>query len=209
MREALRALEKNLREEARQQLVQSKRYADNGEEETAQAFCNGKAFGLHVAAERVLDILATASEQAPVAVKRDRPAQEPGGVECQTCGCIFIGEEWHSVCAVCLDKPGSERLCDFFANVGEVEQFMDDLCNVVTELTGDEGEDDPLTVLRRYIASSPAHTSEERDAARYRWLRDTPGIQTFISGFAGHSRISGVHADVEIDAAMRQEAGNA
>lgn len=32
----------------------------------------------------------------------DRPAIEPGGVECQQCGCIFIGSEWHGLCAVCL-----------------------------------------------------------------------------------------------------------
>jgi hypothetical protein len=43
------------------------------------------------------------------------------------------------------------------------------------------------------------------DAGRYRWLRNVPGIQTFICGFAGHSRISGIHADVEIDAAMADQ----
>ncbi len=32
----------------------------------------------------------------------DRPAIEPGGMECVTCGMIFIGEEWHLYCAKCL-----------------------------------------------------------------------------------------------------------
>lgn len=33
--------------------------------------------------------------------ERSRPAREPGGMECDSCGCIFIGEEWHNHCAVC------------------------------------------------------------------------------------------------------------
>lgn len=49
------------------------------------------------------------SEQPPEGAKgrldalvgRDRPATEPGGCECQDCGCIFVGAEWHSVCGVC------------------------------------------------------------------------------------------------------------
>ena len=40
---------------------------------------------------------------------RDRIATEPGGCECEQCGCIFIGEEWHSRCAVCQDAMLSER----------------------------------------------------------------------------------------------------
>jgi hypothetical protein len=35
---------------------------------------------------------------------RDRPAEHPGGMECQECGCIFIGDEWHDLCAVCCRK---------------------------------------------------------------------------------------------------------
>lgn len=41
------------------------------------------------------------------------------------------------------------------------------------------------------------------DSRRYRWLRDTPGIKTYIQGCAGSGRISGIHADVEIDDQMR------
>jgi rubrerythrin len=37
--------------------------------------------------------------------KRDRPAKNPGGMECEVCGCIFIGEEWHGRCAVCAAQP--------------------------------------------------------------------------------------------------------
>ncbi len=33
--------------------------------------------------------------------ERSRPTSEPGGCECMECGCIFIGAEWHSHCAVC------------------------------------------------------------------------------------------------------------
>lgn len=35
---------------------------------------------------------------------RDRPANNPGGMQCERCDEIFIGEEWHSCCAVCLAK---------------------------------------------------------------------------------------------------------
>ncbi len=35
--------------------------------------------------------------------ERSRATDEPGGQECNDCGCIFIGAEWHSVCSVCND----------------------------------------------------------------------------------------------------------
>ena len=35
----------------------------------------------------------------------DRPATEPGGMECMDCGVIFVGAEWHDRCAVCAAKP--------------------------------------------------------------------------------------------------------
>jgi len=38
----------------------------------------------------------------------DRPAREPGGVECGRCGCIFIGEEWHEFCALCITSVARE-----------------------------------------------------------------------------------------------------
>ena len=41
---------------------------------------------------------------------RDRPTTEPGGCECDKCGCIFIGAEWHAVCAVCAEE--SEQQVD-------------------------------------------------------------------------------------------------
>jgi hypothetical protein len=33
--------------------------------------------------------------------KRDRPATSPGGMQCENCDEIFLGEEWHSYCAIC------------------------------------------------------------------------------------------------------------
>lgn len=35
---------------------------------------------------------------------RNRPSAAPGGVECHTCGCIFIGDESHTECGVCVAK---------------------------------------------------------------------------------------------------------
>ncbi|RWF44251.1 MAG: hypothetical protein EOS65_02425 [Mesorhizobium sp.] len=34
----------------------------------------------------------------------DRPAQEPGGMECMECGVIFVGSEAHSFCAICANN---------------------------------------------------------------------------------------------------------
>lgn len=31
----------------------------------------------------------------------DRLASEPGGCDCHECGVIFVGAEWHTLCAVC------------------------------------------------------------------------------------------------------------
>ena len=36
-----------------------------------------------------------------MAQPHDRPAANPGGMECEECGAIFVGAEWHSRCAVC------------------------------------------------------------------------------------------------------------
>jgi hypothetical protein len=43
------------------------------------------------------------TDEARKELKRDRAANNPGGCECLSCGCIFIGEEWHTLCAVCYD----------------------------------------------------------------------------------------------------------
>lgn len=42
-------------------------------------------------------------------LSRDRPAKNPGGCECEECGCLFIGEEWHNFCRVCVANV-AERL---------------------------------------------------------------------------------------------------
>lgn len=34
----------------------------------------------------------------------DRPASEPGGMQCEKCDVIFIGAEWHAFCGVCLKQ---------------------------------------------------------------------------------------------------------
>lgn len=40
--------------------------------------------------------------------KRDRPAKNPGTLQCDCCDKIFIGEEWHLFCAVCVRKISDE-----------------------------------------------------------------------------------------------------
>jgi hypothetical protein len=52
---------------------------------------------------------AEAKEAAQVArAKRDRPALNPGGMLCDACGEVFIGEEWHKLCAQCLDMAAQD-----------------------------------------------------------------------------------------------------
>ena len=41
----------------------------------------------------------------------DRPTSIPGGVDCQECGAIFTGEEWHSECGICHAKGAFEAAC--------------------------------------------------------------------------------------------------
>ncbi|MEI2428656.1 hypothetical protein RDV84_00350 [Lysobacter yananisis] len=54
----------------------------------------------------------------------------------------------------------------FFRSYEEFERYQDDLANVVAEITGDEGDDDPLTVLKRIAATlARARTEDEGGAA--------------------------------------------
>lgn len=44
-------------------------------------------------------------------INRDRAAENPGGMQCEKCDEIFIGEEWHLLCAICvkLRDPSEPR----------------------------------------------------------------------------------------------------
>lgn len=47
-------------------------------------------------------------------ISRDRAAKNPGAMQCQKCDEIFIGEEWHLLCAICvkLRDPSKPRDLD-------------------------------------------------------------------------------------------------
>jgi hypothetical protein len=48
------------------------------------------------------------NSRAPAAApepNRNRASDNPGGMECQNCGVIFVGDESHSLCGVCVRKP--------------------------------------------------------------------------------------------------------
>ena len=40
--------------------------------------------------------------------KRDRPAHNPGGMVCEGCSEVFIGEEWHVFCAICIERVAEQ-----------------------------------------------------------------------------------------------------
>lgn len=41
-------------------------------------------------------------------ITRDRPAKNPGGMQCEKCDEIFIGEEWHVFCAICIQQAADD-----------------------------------------------------------------------------------------------------
>lgn len=42
----------------------------------------------------------------------DRMTEEPGGMQCEECDVIFIGADYHRVCAVCagINEPPEQRI---------------------------------------------------------------------------------------------------
>ena len=50
----------------------------------------------------------TQTDTTEQTTNRDRPARNPGGVECTRCDCVFIGEEWHTLCRVCVELTAAE-----------------------------------------------------------------------------------------------------
>lgn len=46
--------------------------------------------------------------------KRDRPARNPGGMVCEKCSEVFIGEETHALCAICAQDVDNAHCRDVF-----------------------------------------------------------------------------------------------
>lgn len=76
--------------------------------------------------EILRDVVIEAASHAPTAAVRDRPATNPGGCECQACGCVFVGAEWHVFCGACVEGA-SPKEPD--AREGEFPTALDDLLN--------------------------------------------------------------------------------
>jgi hypothetical protein len=49
-------------------------------------------------------------------INRNRPAKNPGGMQCERCDEIFVGEDWHSFCAVCVEIISKELFEEQTAN---------------------------------------------------------------------------------------------
>jgi len=41
-------------------------------------------------------------------INRDRPAKNPGGMQCEKCDEIFVGEEWHVLCGICIKEVADD-----------------------------------------------------------------------------------------------------
>jgi Zn finger protein HypA/HybF involved in hydrogenase expression len=50
-------------------------------------------------------------------LRRDRAATNPGGMQCENCDEIFVGEPWHMYCATCQSWFDNEK---FRATDGEL-----------------------------------------------------------------------------------------
>ena len=46
-----------------------------------------------------------------------RPTSEPGGCECENCGCIFIGGPTDTICGKCFDAYEKSLAKDYEASV--------------------------------------------------------------------------------------------
>jgi hypothetical protein len=40
--------------------------------------------------------------------RRDRPAKTPGGMVCEECSNVFIGDEHHAFCGICIEKVAAK-----------------------------------------------------------------------------------------------------
>lgn len=165
--EALRALEKKWRDIGVELHEKAKRpYAD--ESDKMHNLCEGDL--AHQFAHELKAILATASEQAPVAM----PLTDDE-------------HEWlmYAVDHMLDDSEPEDKTC------ARVMQGLLDRC----------------------VVTSPAHTSEARDAARYRWMRrglaNTKLLPDGVADLFANAldQNDATKFDAAIDAAMRQEAG--
>lgn len=76
------------------------------------------------------------SPSTPV-VSRDRPTENPGGMECVTCGAIFVGADWHAECGIChIDCPHCDGKGGGVEGYYEPEWFECPCCNEDGEGTG-------------------------------------------------------------------------
>ena len=55
----------------------------------------------------------------------DRPTSEPGGCICDECGKVFIGAEWHSLCAICNVRRAASGKGAIVSDCGKFRYRLD------------------------------------------------------------------------------------
>lgn len=66
-----------------------------------------------------MEAAATKAQAMTLQTGRDRPARNPGGMVCEECSEVFIGEEWHSFCAICVQEVARRIAAEQHRTSGE------------------------------------------------------------------------------------------
>lgn len=135
---------------------------------------------------------------------RDRASKCPGGMECSTCGCIFIGDESHGECGVCAANRRED-----IATAEECSVVGDDFAAWLEhEMPAGTVIGDPKWWGKRiagrvHITHPPRAAEDARDAERYRWLRENIGATFQFPRRSGRSE----QLDQAIDQAIAVKRG--
>ncbi|CAJ2836655.1 hypothetical protein [Burkholderia pseudomallei] len=116
----------------------------------------------------------TGAEGAKAVGSPNRPSDNPGGMECSKCGCIFIGGPEHDVCAVCAMTSDQSSELESMTRMFHAACHDLGLINEALGLDPDDGGAEPIldaiAELRAQIAS--AQTDEPVAWAVYNgWSR--------------------------------------
>jgi hypothetical protein len=164
------------------------------------------------AAQRVLDAIEARASLAPVS------AQQGAAVECGKCndtGIVGFPPDQYEACPDCNDPAAKApaALADALELLREIVDVADAEPECVTEAMW-KLIADAKAILQGGACPAIASEGGEKDAARYRWLTESPGfIRPNLNGQAVYVNWSGTREALNkaIDAAMRatqQEGGN-
>lgn len=128
----------------------------------------------------------------PEAQTRNRPSHNPGGMECATCGCIFVGEESHADCAICHTAKAEAKAAAVHSSPATVEVEGAVPRNAGVPFVDQRGTEDcerccyamMLGVSYESVPDFFTIFKQTRRDERQKWLRENFGLN-YISVTAG------------------------